>query len=244
MNEKDIKMLHAEINYILDSILTQMDLNDYIRIRDVYFDSYRLPEFQTIKHQICKCIILGQYIAAITLTNHLLEKVLKFSLNYNFSRKNGGDKDEPFSIFSDAEKGNVKYDKANLYDNINYALEEKLISEDEAKKLKEMKDCFRNSYSHSDRQGIYGDASVGVTEVRGHENAEKFIKGDESGMPKKEEKMRNIPIADFIFINYFAKKDCIPYLTDLHEIILNIEERLFVKLDSGNNVSSDNEEKT
>lgn len=76
-----------EITYLLSNQINQIQSDRYSKIRNIYKNSYKFTELQTIKHQICICITLSLNIAAMTLTNHLLEKLMKFALIYDDSKK-------------------------------------------------------------------------------------------------------------------------------------------------------------
>jgi len=224
-----IEELYSELNETIRNLLSLIKIEDYIEIRDIYRSPYKSPELQTIKYQICNCIIMGFYISAITLTNHLLEKFLKISLIYNDGKKDKGDLDKPFSLTQSIARSNKKYDDKILYDNIISAFEEKLIDETQKQTLIKMKDFFRNPYSHSDRGKMYGGSTVGITEVRGIEEVMKILEGKEEELPKKQEKLENLPFADFKFIHDFASDDCIPYLLELDKIIRCVEKILYPK---------------
>ena len=79
--------IKKEIEEILNYHLEQFNAR-YIRVRDVYKNDYGLPELMFIKSQICKCITFGLHVAAMTLTNHLLEKSIKLFLIYSDNLKN------------------------------------------------------------------------------------------------------------------------------------------------------------
>lgn len=90
-----------------------------------------------------------------------------------------------------------------------------------------MKDRYRNAYAHSERKKMYGDSTVGITAILGEEEIMKFLEGKEDDLPKRQERLVNLPFADFLFINKFAGKDCIPYLLGLDRIVRNVEKKLY-----------------
>lgn len=51
--------------------------NNYQTVEYAFENDYKWPEVDPVQNEICKCIICGFRQAAITLTNHLLEYVLK-----------------------------------------------------------------------------------------------------------------------------------------------------------------------
>ena len=48
----------------------------------MYNSEYGWPELDVVRNEICLCLIFGFHQAAIALTNHLLESLLKYSLIY------------------------------------------------------------------------------------------------------------------------------------------------------------------
>lgn len=216
-----------EIQEIIDSQINEIKIEYYVAIRDVYKNAYRILEFQNIKYIICRCIVLGFYIPAMTLLNHFLEKFLKFTLIYHDNKKNGViDKDNPFQLVDELALSNPKYNNKNLNDNIIEAYNQKLIDEAEKLQLLKMKDEYRNAYSHADTRTMYGEATVGITVMNGMDDIMKLFEGKEEELPKRQEKLVNLNFADFKFINDFAEKDCVPYLIDLDCIIRNVEKKL------------------
>jgi hypothetical protein len=225
--DNNFEQIEKIYNEEKNKLIKKCNINDYIRIKKIFETSYKLPELQTIKHQVCHCIIMGFYIASITLTNHLLEKFLKISLIYNDAKKKKRNDDIKFDLVNKIAESNKKYDSNNLFDNINLSFDLGLITKEQKEKLLEMKNLFRNPYSHSDRRGIYKDTESNITEVKGEENADKVINGDESDLPKRDEKIFNLPFADFIFIHEFSRVNSIPFLQELDGIIRDVEEKLF-----------------
>jgi hypothetical protein len=225
--ENSNEQIEEKFKDVIKNILKGCNIEDFIRTKYIFETPYILPELQTIKHQICHCIIMGFYIAAITLTNHLFEKFLKFTLIYNDIKKNKSDTDKEFSLVDDITLSMRKYDKRNLSVNIHSSYKEGLISDKQKEILIKLKDLYRNSFSHCDREKMYGNLETGLTEVKGEENALKFIDGNENDLPQRNEKIFNLLFADFIFIHEFSRVNSIPYLIELDKIIREVEKKLF-----------------
>ena len=228
-NSKGENNISNEISLILQNQIRKIQVNRYSQIREIYNNSYKLPELQTIKHQICICITFGLDIAAMTLTNHLLEKFLKLALIYNDSLKNKSemDLDSEFALIELIKKFTSKYDDKVLFETIKLASKNDLINDEEKIQLEKMRVFFRNPYSHAHREKTYRGAKIGVTEIKGTDAILKFLDGKEDELPKSQEKLVDLPFGDFIYSNNFAELDCIPYLIELDIIIRSVESKLY-----------------
>jgi hypothetical protein len=231
MEIKIDKKIADEYNQILDNLGKNLDFSNYYAIRDIYQNPYKTHEFQFIKYQICNCIVMGFYVASITLTNHLLEKFLKTILVINDSKNNEENLKTPFDLIDRYREGNKKYDNKHLYDNIVSAYNEKLIDEGQKIVLLKMKDFFRNPYGHSEKKTMYRENSTEVTAVVGIEEALKVLDGKFDELPKREDKLADLLFGDFIFLQKISSNDCIPYLSELDKIIRNVEEKLYSNSD-------------
>ena len=79
MDKERQKLLTDETNQILRERIEFMQ-KQYPAVRDAYQTHYNWPELDSLRHEISLCITLGLFQAAITLTNHLLESLLKYAL--------------------------------------------------------------------------------------------------------------------------------------------------------------------
>lgn len=204
--------------------LSIVDRKYYYAVKSLFEENYKTIELQTIKNQILLCITFGLYMAAMTLTNHLLEKFLKSMLSYNdaLKYKEQISYEEKFALPEQLERSRLKFDSQNLDKNIDTAFSEKLIDENQNEVLKGMKNNFRNAYSHDDRKKMYGDASTPIEESR---DPESVLKGEPQ--PSKEFKLSGLSLFEFLFINNFSEMHCVPYITNLHQIILSVESKLY-----------------
>lgn len=104
-----------------------------------YGNPYGWPEMDTLRHEICGCIGFGLNQAAITLTNHLLESLLKYSLAYTYSQRNVKPTELEYELVNLAmqytEEGLKKYGKEKLSRNIDEAQKVGLIDSEEAEVL-------------------------------------------------------------------------------------------------------------
>lgn len=105
-------------------------LNKNFEVHSKFFDFkfHTFPELGSSIFEINKCLILGFYRASITLTNNVLERVLKLALIYNEVGIGPIPLENWNEIFS---KPNEKYTSAKLGNTIEKCKKENLITVDE-----------------------------------------------------------------------------------------------------------------
>lgn len=95
--------------------------------------------------------------AAITLTNHLLENLLKTTLIAHYSKdkfpKNSEGKVE--ELIEMTREAREKYGDMALGNCINAIRSAGLIDKDQQKSLHELRDFFRNAFGHADKEKIF-----------------------------------------------------------------------------------------
>lgn len=224
MNTED---LNKELCKRVEDVLHTMSLEQYESIRDLYNIDILYPELQIIYNEILQCITFGFYIAAITLTNHLLEQFLKKLLTYHDSKREVKNTGEDFEIVNEIKRSAEKFRENTLGKNIELAFNAGLITSQEKNILNEMKDDFRNAYSHADTGKLYKDESAVIEEIKDPNIVLEGKKG-----PMSEELLMNLPIFEFLFIRRHAEANCIPYIRALINIILKSMSRLKEKEDS------------
>lgn len=101
-----------------------------------------LPDIQ----EICDCLFLKKYMAAITLTNLLFETMVKLVLVY--FEANGRTLSDGYDFDNMYEKELKKFGKKNLGENIETLYKKNIITFVEHDRLLDLKDLFRNPYSH------------------------------------------------------------------------------------------------
>ncbi len=100
--------------------------------------------------EINRCLILESYTASITLTNHMLERLLKLALVE--------DELEVGPITNPWEKCYERmypYLRMNMDKTIDLCFEKQLIKENEKVEVKRYKTIFRNGFSHADLDLIF-----------------------------------------------------------------------------------------
>ena len=117
-----------------------------------------LPDIQ----EICDCLFLQKYMAAITLTNLLFETMVKLTLVYH--EANGRTLDDGYDFENIYEKELNKYGKKNLGENIATLYKKKIITSEERNRLLSLKNLFRNPYSHGSNNRFVESATTTLYE--------------------------------------------------------------------------------
>lgn len=218
-----------EINEILKH-KTEFLYPNFLKIREQYNNPYHYPELDTLRHEICMCILFGLNQAAITLTNHLLEAFLKFSLiNFEFAEKMKGTENTEIDVETsldsfkdDIKEINEKYNSQDLSQNINRANSIGLITKDQKKILHDFRDKFRNSFSHADRKKFYGDMKVTAQAVTIKDG--KLLVGSE-----QDSKIFDLPFTHSIAQFQISEQIAHEYFNYLDKIIRDVIPKLIDK---------------
>ena len=226
MNEEKKKAI--EVDEIIQSRF-EFIKRQYPHIREAYNNHYEWPELDPLRDEICLCIMFGLCQAAITLTNHLFESLLKYALIISDGKKNKQKEEEikgrvVSSVEEKYEEGINQYSDLNLSDTINRACTLGLITKKQKKQLHVFRNKFRNAYGHSDKQKTFGKSTMSVTGVK-LEN-EKF-KVDE----KLEPEISKFLIGQGIVQAMTAQSDAPKYFKYIDSITREIREKLFGPID-------------
>lgn len=215
--EIELKSMNKKENplskdFLLNHLKEKTETN-YNKIEKYLQHEFYLPEFDSLVFEISICLLVENYQAAITLTNHLLEKTLKYGLIYFTAGKN-----------KDFDKRNEEYNKAidkfgsiELEDTINRCCSVGLISKKEKENLKYLKNKYRNSFSHADIKKTFGNISAPITFGN-------FLTGNiESKMVK---------ISQFIFLHgvvqaQIAEQSSPIYFDYVYDILTRMLEKIF-----------------
>lgn len=162
MNEEKKKYID-EINVILSERLIQIK-NNYPQVREAYQNTYDWPEIDPIRHEISLCLMFGLNQAAITLTNHLLENLLKTTLIVYYSKDKfpKDSKDKVDDLVEMTREAREKYGEMALGDCINNVRKAGLIDKKQQNFLHEIRDAFRNAFSHADKEKIFQGGTVPI----------------------------------------------------------------------------------
>jgi len=223
MNEEQNSILSEEIKEIINSRFQYINKN-YIKVRNAYKNNYGSTELDPLRCEISLCIILGLCQAAIALTNHLLESLLKYALitRHSENKKTGPTKTiKPIvtTMIETDEEGRKLYENANLDKTINRACTLGLISKEQKKHLHEFRERFRNAYSHADKRKTFGNSSMPVTGFRIEPDG---LKADET----RETKIAEFLPVQGIFQAEIAHKEAPQYFLYIDSLAREILDKL------------------
>lgn len=150
MNEETKKLFSDEINNLIQSRKKDICSN-YPIIRKILRTPYEGDtELNPLRQEISICIVFGLYQAAITLTNHLLEKFLKIALIYKKADFTADGKTVVEKTINSTAKSIKTYKKQYLGKNIEDAYNQGLLTGEERNRLNDFRHDFRNAYGHAD----------------------------------------------------------------------------------------------
>lgn len=205
MDEGKQKLFAEEENQIIRERIPYIR-EQYPRVREAYQNHYDWPELDSLRHEIALCITLGLFQAAITLTNHFLESLVKYTLIYHDSEEllashSGNARDILVSGTADAR---AKYGRADLGKNINALCRVGFITKAQKEKLDQMRESMRNPYSHVDKEKIFQDETIGVQPA--------ILAEDKFEVAERvESKLADLPIVQGFAQAAIAKRDAPSY---------------------------------
>ncbi|TGD58255.1 hypothetical protein [Flavobacterium humi] len=184
------------------------------------FNFYTYPELGTSIFEINKCLILGFYRASITLTNNVLERVLKLALIYN----EAGLGQIPIENWSDIFSGpNEKYGTKQLGNSIELCKKENLITEDEKNILFDtIRELMRNGFSHSDPSKI-------LKNLPDKTQVFQATFSNPSDIKEIYLNYKSIPIFQDMQMDAFAKENAFEYFKFVFGLMKRLDERLKLK---------------
>lgn len=207
-------------NLFADSFLKSLNENfpKYSKYFD--FDLQVFCELNTLLFEINKCQLLEFHRATITLTNHLLEKLLKLALIYN---ETGIGSIEVENWNSTFEEPNRKYSTIDLGNSIEKSKKLGLITSSEKEFLfNVIRVLMRNGFSHADSSEILKDFP----------EESKMYQGTISNPNEIKEVILNqkiIPFMQEVQMENFAKASSNLYFDFVFNLIFRIEKRLTEK---------------
>lgn len=212
--EKFIKELNTNIS------------NNYNIVADAFENDYLWPEVDPVRNEICKCIICGFYQASVTLTNHLLESVLKKALIINEASKNKTEQSDITNVFDEATK---KYANKDLDFTINQACRKGLIDKDEKNTLHKFREQYRNAFSHADPLKTFKGISIPATKFTTSDlhNPEEFFKRVFEDKPNTHLYVENNIIIQGLTQSIKAKNEAVPYFLTIDRLVRNLCTKLF-----------------
>lgn len=207
----------TKVTEYLEELKNRIVDNDYTR--PLIFIKYGklnvLNGLKSIISEICNCLIIGNMQAAITLTNHLFENSLKQTLIIWDSQ---GRQFDNFKRIDETFKYEVEtYDDKDIEPNINNCKRKGLITKDEAKRLIELKNIYRNSFSHASYKKLFKDASAVI------------YSGSLKDLTEVKEEITDISKVPFLYLlgqEQFAKYNALNYFLEIYEFIDKMDNKL------------------
>ena len=214
---------------IFDNFIAELNANirkNYNTIARAFENEYGWPEVDSVRNEVCKCLICGLYQAAITLTNHLLESVLKKALIIDESAKNKAEQCDITNVFDDATK---KYANKNLDFTINQACRKGLITKDDNELLHKFREQYRNAFSHADSQKTFAGNSIHATilTTKDLDNPEAFFKKVFADKPNTTLSAENNVIIQGLIQSIRAEQEAASYFLTIDGIIRDLCSKLF-----------------
>ena len=194
-------------------------LNKNFQTRSKYFDFnfYVFSELGGTIFEINKCLILEFHRASITLTNNLLERLLKLSLIY----EEVGIGAKPVDTWSSTfEEPNKKFSVISLGSSIERCKKLNLITEHEKVFLFDtIREVMRNGFSHADSTKVLTDIPDEINLFQSSFENPKEIK-------QLAVNQKAIPFIQSMHIEAFAKENASNYFDYVFELIKKIDQRL------------------
>lgn len=131
--------------------------------------------------EICDCYFLKKYMAALTLTNLLFETMVKLTLVYH--EADGRTLDDGYEFEDIYEEELTKYGRKNLGENIENLYKKHIITEKDRDRLLDLKDLFRNPYSHGSNNQYIENATTTIYKGQLGSNDIKECKVSVTGNP-------------------------------------------------------------
>lgn len=201
----------------LEELRNRIVTNDYTK--SLIFIKYRklnvLNGLKYIISEICDCLIIGNTQAAITLTNHLFENSLKQTLIIWDSQ--GRQFDDSKRIDETFKNEVETYDDKDIEPNINNCKRKGLITKDEAKRLIELKNIYRNSFSHASYTKLFKNTSAVM--YSGSLKNPTEVKEETADISK-------VPILYLLAQERFANKNALNYFIEVYEFIDKMDKKL------------------
>ncbi len=181
------------------------------------FEYKHFFDFRVIVFQVTKCLILELDFAAITLTNHLLERLLKQAL----ISKAVGIKSIPTDQWNSVFEGPTKmYSSIPLGNSIELCKKESLITETEKNTLfNVIRELMRNGFSHADTTKVLANIPDAIPMFEGSFS-------DPTNLQPISLNPKIVPPLQSWHMEQFAKANAKDYFSYVFELLENIELRL------------------
>ncbi len=178
-------------------------------------------ELQPLVFEITHCLLLELNHASITLTNNLLERLLKLALVNDEVGVGSIPLDKWDEVFGSADK---KHGSIVLYEAIQRCSDKGLINKEEKEFLSDViREKLRNGFSHADMNKVLHETN--------QEDIVLFHGSFSNPTDLKRVQFNYIAIPAFqrIFIDNFVKQNARPYFDFIFNLIGKMEKRLMDK---------------
>lgn len=170
-----------------------------------------LKALNTDIQEICDCLFLGKHTAALTMTNLLFETMIKLTLAYYDAQ--GRTIDENGVEFENLLKDELnEYGEETLHNNITTLWKKGIITESGRDRLLDLKDLFRNPYSHGSNNNYVNKATTTIYKGQFGSDVIEECKVSVTGNPDLLLDARRTFVKQF-GLSYFA--ELITYIEDL-----------------------------
>jgi hypothetical protein len=216
--DERLKNIETEFKELMLNELTEKFEKNFNSTKNYYLFTYGLfcfKELETYINENIKCLILEYYSASITLSNLILERMLKLALiQYEVGVvEKMEDWDSKYGVAN-------KFSKLTLENSIKECKQRELIDENQEITLHEFRKKIRNGFSHYDPNQIFKDEDTIKVVVEPNENPQKN--------KHFEVDFKTIPVLQTLYVNKFAKENADEYF----DFIMNIKrhfERHFLE---------------
>lgn len=221
MNEEEKKKIVEELDIIASERLTQLKSN-YLKIRVEYQNAYDWLAIDPIRDEISLCIMFGLNQAAITLTNHLLENLLKTALIEYHSKDKYPEnpKNKTEGLIEMTQEAREKFGVMDLGDCINAVRRAGLIDEKQKKALHKIRESFRNAYNHADKEKIFQEGTVPIQVMSVQDNG---ISTEE----KETVKTKDLLVGQGIFQAIQAEREATYYFKNIDSLARELFDKIF-----------------
>ncbi|MES2268794.1 MAG: hypothetical protein V4520_18665 [Bacteroidota bacterium] len=191
----------------------------YSEIRESYLLKLN-GSYDFIRDEICHCITFNLFQASITLTNHLLELLMKNSLTI---KDIGSAKITSLAEVNSKQAPSIKkYDSMTLEKTIDESFTQNIITDKERDRLHLYRKTLRNAYGHAEKGKLFkGDTFNGG-----------MFKFDGSSTGE----LATVKTKDFLVIQPHAQRakashDAIPYFKYVDAILVRLEKQHHPEID-------------
>ena len=210
--EERYNNIDSENKAFLDSLFKKAIEEKFNHYKQ-YLRNQRFYYFTDLKStigEIVKCLIIEAHTAAITLTNHFLERILKLAL----IQKASGTQPKKIKDWNDTYTASDKYSSYTMNSTINECKKLGIITEHEFDRLTQLRETIRNGFSHYDPKKILRDSENTIDLIDKSDSQNKKIEGIN---------YKEIPTLQNFFVRQFARENSEEYFDYVFNLMINIE---------------------